>query len=232
MVLNADDPDVLAMAEEGRHHVCFSLKTADAEYHLAQIEGKEWLVCRGEGLLPIANIRIKGRHNAANALAAVALGDEVGLSRPAMAKTLREFVGLDHRMQWVAEVGGVSYVNDSKATNVGACMAALKGLDDPVVLIAGGDGKGADFSTLAEVVAAKVRTAVLMGRDAELLEQALAPVVATVRVDTLKQAVTTARKLAQRGDVVLLAPACASLDQFKDYKERGRVFADVVRSMS
>jgi UDP-N-acetylmuramoylalanine--D-glutamate ligase len=125
----------------------------------------------------------------------------------------------------------VSYINDSKATNVGACMAALDGLQGPVVLLAGGDGKGADFSVLAPVVAEKVRAAVLMGRDAPLLEQALDGIVPTQRVDTMKQAVAAARKLAQQGDIVLLAPACASLDQYKDYKERGRQFADAVRSL-
>jgi UDP-N-acetylmuramoylalanine--D-glutamate ligase len=198
---------------------------------LIRFDGHEWLECAGERLMPVAEIRLKGRHNFANALAAVALGDAVGLSRPAMVQALREFPGLDHRMQWVADVDGVAYINDSKATNVGACMAALEGLGNPVVLIAGGDGKGADFSALADVAAGKVRAAVLLGRDAALLEQALSPTVATVRVDNLKQAVAAARKLAQKGDVVLLAPACASLDQFKDYRERGRVFADAVRSL-
>lgn len=232
MVLNADDAMVEKMAEEGRRCVRFSLQeTADAEYRLGRVAGQEWLVCGDESLMPVAEIRLKGRHNVANSLAAVALGDAVGLSRPAMAQALREFAGLDHRMQWIADVDGVSYINDSKATNVGACVAALEGLSDPVVLIAGGDGKGADFSALAEVVVGKVRAAVLMGRDAPLLEQTLVPVVATVRVDTMKQAVATARKLAQKGDIVLLAPACASLDQYKDYRERGRMFADAVRSL-
>ncbi|MFM8331714.1 MAG: glutamate ligase domain-containing protein, partial [Candidatus Methylumidiphilus sp.] len=194
-------------------------------------DGKDWLLRGAEPLLPVAEIRIKGRHNAANALAAIALGDAVGLSLAGMTKALREFPGLAHRMQWVADVGGVSYVNDSKATNVGACMAALAGLSEPAVLIAGGDGKGADFSVLAEVVAAKVRAMVLMGRDAPLLEQALGALVPTVRADNMKQAVAAARGLAQKGDVVLLAPACASLDQYKDYQERGRVFADAVRSL-
>jgi UDP-N-acetylmuramoylalanine--D-glutamate ligase len=232
MLLNADDPQVEAMAEAGRRCVRFSVKdTPDAEYHLAHHDGKDWLACRQERLMPVAEMRLKGRHNAANALAALALGDAVGLPRPAMLQALREFPGLEHRMQWVAEVDGVSYVNDSKATNVGACIAALEGLDEKAVLIAGGDGKGADFTVLAEVAALKVRAVVLMGRDAPLLEQALGAVVATVRVDTMKQAVAAGRKLAQKGDVVLLAPACASLDQYKDYKERGRVFAEAVRSL-
>jgi UDP-N-acetylmuramoylalanine--D-glutamate ligase len=231
MVLNADDPMVEAMAEPGRRCVRFSLKSADAEYRLAEADGREWLVCGNERLMPVGDVRLKGRHNIANALAALALGEAVGLSKAAMVKTLREFAGLDHRMQWVADVEGVSYINDSKATNVGACTAALEGLAGPVVLIAGGDGKGADFSALAQAVAGKVRAAVLMGRDAALLEQALGGIVATVRVETMKQAVAAARNLAQTGDIVLLAPACASLDQYKDYRERGRVFADAVRSL-
>ncbi len=232
MVLNADDPLVSAMAEEGRRCVRFGLKqTAHAEYRPRLIDGEEWLMRGQERLMRTSEVRLRGRHNIANALAAIALGDAVGLSRDAMAKALREFPGLDHRMQWVAEVDGVSYVNDSKATNVGACLAALEGLQESAVLIAGGDGKGADFSPLAAAAKAKVRAAVLMGRDASLLEQVLGEVVATVRVENMKQAVVAARRLAQRGDTVLLAPACASLDQYKDYQERGRVFADAVRSL-
>jgi UDP-N-acetylmuramoylalanine--D-glutamate ligase len=233
MVLNADDPMVDVMVEPGRRCVRFSVKPdSPAEYRVDKFEGQEWLLCQGERLLPVNEVRIKGRHNIANALAAVALGDEAGLARTAMAQALREFAGLDHRMQWVAEVDGVAYINDSKATNVGACIAALDGLDAPVVLIAGGDGKGADFSVLADVVAAKVRAIVLMGRDAPLLQQALGHLVETVHVETMKQAVAAARRLALRGDIVLLAPACASLDQYKDYKERGRMFAEAVRGLS
>jgi len=232
MVLNADDAMVGAMAEDERRCVRFSLgETADAEYRLAIVDGKEWMVRGNQGILPVSELRIKGRHNVANALAAIALGDAVGLSDAAMVKAMREFSGLDHRMQWVADVGGVSFINDSKATNVGACVAALEGLSGPVVLIAGGDGKGADFSQLVGAGAGKVRAVVLMGRDAPLLERVLSPVVDTVRVDNMMQAVASARKLAQQGDIVLLAPACASLDQYKDYQERGRIFAEAVRSM-
>ena len=232
MVLNADDPMVESMALKGRRQVRFSVKEGtQAEYRIADIEGTACLVRKGKSILPASELRIKGRHNVANALAATALGDAVGLSDAAMAKAMREFSGLDHRMQWVADIGGVSYINDSKATNVGACVAALDGLSNPTVLIAGGDGKGADFSQLAEVVAGKVRAVVLMGRDAPQLEQVLTPVVSTVRVGNMAQAVAEAHKLAQPGDVVLLAPACASLDQYKDYQERGRIFAETVRSL-
>jgi len=232
MVLNADDPMVTAMAVDGRQSVQFSLKKAsNAQYRLTAIDGEEWMVREQQPIMRTSELRIKGRHNIANALAAIALGDAAGLSEIAMVRAMREFTGLDHRMQWVAEVGGVAFINDSKATNVGACVAALEGLSDPVILIAGGDGKGADFSLLAGAAAGKVRAAVLMGRDAPLLEQALSPVIPTVHVVNMKQAVIAAHKLAQHGDIVLLAPACASLDQYKDYQERGRIFAEAVRSM-
>ncbi|MFZ4699540.1 MAG: UDP-N-acetylmuramoyl-L-alanine--D-glutamate ligase [Candidatus Methylumidiphilus sp.] len=232
MVLNADDPMVGAMAEDGRLCARFSLKEgSDAEYRLANIDGEAWLIRRDRQLMPASELRIKGRHNIANALAAIALGDAVNLSDAAMVKAMHEFSGLDHRMQWVGEAEGIAFINDSKATNVGACVAALEGLSGPVVLIAGGDGKGADFSQLAGVAAGKVRAVVLMGRDAPLLEQVFKPVVDTVRVDNMAQAVAAAHKLARRGDVVLLAPACASLDQYKDYQERGRLFAEAVRRM-
>lgn len=233
MVLNDDDPAVLEMVEPSRNSVRFSVKTqTTAEYRLEIRDGVEYLIGKDAAVMPASEVRIKGRHNLANALSTIALGDEVGISRAAMVRALREFPGLDHRMQWVAEVDGVSYINDSKATNIGACIAALEGLREPVVLIAGGDGKGADFELLRDAVQQRVRAAVLLGRDAGLLEAALSPVVQTLRVNNLQQAVPAARQLAQKGDVVLLAPACASLDQFKDYKERGRVFADAVRGLA
>lgn len=232
MVLNADDPMVMAMAEAGRRSARFGLNAETSpDYGLRAIDGEEWLVAGDTPLMRTADVRIKGRHNLANALAAFALADGAGLSRAAATQTLKEFPGLDHRMQWVADVDGVSYVNDSKATNVGATLAALEGLTEPTVLIAGGDGKGADFSVLAPVAKRKLRAAVLMGRDAPLLEQALSQAAHTVRVENMKQAVETARRLAQKGDVVLLAPACASLDQYKDYQERGRIFAEAVRGL-
>ena len=233
MVLNADDALVSAMAEPGRRCVYFGLRPdADVDYGVAIRDGEEWLMAHGEPLLPSREVRIKGRHNIANALASLALGELAGLSRSAMLEALRQFAGLEHRMQWVAEMGGVTWINDSKATNVGACIAALEGLDEKAVLIAGGDGKGADFSGLVPVAKNKLRAAVLMGRDAALLEQVLSPVVPALRVQNMKQAVEAAAKLAETGDTVLLAPACASLDQYKDYQERGRIFAECVQRLS
>lgn len=233
MVLNADDPWVAAMAEPGRPARYFGLDPAKpADYRLSvQEDGAEWLLAQGAPLLPAAQVAIKGRHNLANALAAVALGDALGLPREAMVEALRRFPGLDHRMQWVAESGGVAWINDSKATNIGACIAALEGLAGRSVLIAGGDGKGADFAPLAEVAQSKIRAAVLMGRDADKLEAVLAPLVPTVRVANMKAAVAAAKGLAQPGDTVLLSPACASLDQYTDYQQRGRVFGEAVREL-
>jgi len=230
MALNEDDALVAAMARSDRDCRWFSTRPESrADYRLETINGEEWLVACDEPLLRGCEVRIKGRHNLANALAAVALGDAMGFARSSMVRALKQFSGLDHRMQWVAEQGGVTWINDSKATNIGACIAALEGLQGVAVLIAGGDGKGADFSLLAPVAEKKLRAAILMGRDAGLLEAHLGKIVKTVRVENMKQAVAAARTQAQPGDTVLLAPACASLDQYKDYQERGRIFVEQVR---
>ena len=154
----------------------------------------------------------------------------------AMLATLRQFAGLPHRCQWVGERAGVSYYDDSKATNVGAALAAIDGLGGDIagklVLIAGGDGKGADFSALKAPVARFCRAVVLLGRDAERLAEALGDVAPLVRVQTLDEAVQRCSELAEAGDAVLLSPACASLDMFKNFEERGRLFAQAVGGLS
>lgn len=230
MVLTQDDPIVAAMAQPGRRVVWFGLNGA-ADFRLQERDGEVWLTRGEQFLMPAGEVRIRGQHNLSNALAALALGTAAGLSEQAMADALRVFPGLEHRMQWVAERHGVTYVNDSKATNVGACLAALSGLTGKAVLIAGGDGKGADFSVLRDAAAQKLRAAVLMGKDAALLQSALGHVVPVSRVNTMHEAVAAAAALAQDGDTVLLAPACASLDQYRDYQHRGQVFVEAVRSL-
>jgi UDP-N-acetylmuramoylalanine--D-glutamate ligase len=182
--------------------------------------------------MPRAEVRLHGRHNIANVLASLAIGDAAGLSRQAMIQAIREFTGLPHRTEWVAEINGVTFINDSKATNVGACIAALNGMDKPVILIAGGDGKGADFRVLREAVGQKVKALVLIGRDSSLLREALGDLVQTVMATNLSKAVEASAQIATAGDVVMLAPACASLDQFKDYQERGLIFQEEVRKLS
>jgi UDP-N-acetylmuramoylalanine--D-glutamate ligase len=176
-------------------------------------------------------MKITGLHNAANALAALALGDAVGLPMAAMLAALESFPGLPHRSAWVADVAGVRYINDSKGTNVGATLAAVAGMAGPLVMIAGGQGKGQDFSPLADGFRGKVRHTVLIGKDARALAAALAGVSSTEIVASLQEAVAAASRAARPGDTVLLSPACASLDMFRDYAERGEVFAAAVRML-
>ncbi|MDE2262064.1 MAG: UDP-N-acetylmuramoyl-L-alanine--D-glutamate ligase, partial [Gammaproteobacteria bacterium] len=186
----------------------------------------------GEPLLPVSGMRIRGLHNAANALAALALGEALGLPLPAMLAELEAFTGLSHRTQWVAEVAGVTYIDDSKGTNVGATIAAVAGINGPLLIIAGGDGKNQDFEPLAAAFRGKVRHTVLIGRDGRLVGEALRGVCSTEYCASLEEAVRAAAAAAQPGDTVLLSPACASLDMFRDYAHRGAVFARAVKELA
>ncbi|MDG9857897.1 UDP-N-acetylmuramoyl-L-alanine--D-glutamate ligase [Pseudomonas nitroreducens] len=205
-------------------------------FGLIEEDGEKWLAFQFDKLMPARELKIRGAHNQSNALAALALGHAVGLPFEPMLQTLREFAGLAHRCQWVRERNGVNYYDDSKATNVGAALAAIEGLgadiDGKLVLIAGGDGKGADFNDLRGPVAQHCRAVVLLGRDAELVSVAIGNAVPKVRVNTLGEAVEHAADLALPGDAVLLSPACASLDMFKNYEERGRLFAKAVEDLA
>lgn len=205
-------------------------------FGLIEESGEKWLAFQFDTLMPARELKIRGAHNQSNALAALALGHAVGLPFEPMLQTLREFAGLAHRCQWVRERKGVNFYDDSKATNVGAALAAIEGLgadiDGKLVLIAGGDGKGADFHDLRGPVAQHCRAVVLLGRDAELVGAALGNAVPKVRVNSLDEAVEHAAELALPGDAVLLSPACASLDMFKNYEERGRLFAKAVEELA
>ncbi len=196
-------------------------------------EGEEYLCYQFETLMPVFDLGLLGRHNIANALAALALGKAVGLQMPAMLKVLREFQGLEHRCQPVAEIGGVSYVNDSKGTNPGATEAAIRGLGAGrnIVLIAGGVGKGADFSQLRESVAAHCKLLVLFGEAAEEMRESLRQGTEVVIVDSLQSAVSIAAQNSVDGDCVLLSPACASFDMFDGYMERGEAFVRAVSEL-
>jgi UDP-N-acetylmuramoylalanine--D-glutamate ligase len=231
-VVNLDDPLTAAMPTPGQRVTGFSLQQAAADWGLVQQEGQVWLARRGESLLPLNQLRIGGLHNAANALAALALGDALGLPMPAMLDALRSFKGLPHRAAWVADVNGVRYINDSKGTNVGATLAAVAGYDGPLLLILGGDGKQQDFAPLRAALAGKLRLALLIGRDAALIAQALNGACPLQHCESLEQAVQAAAQAAQPGDTVLLSPACASLDMFRDYSHRGSVFADAVARLA
>ncbi|GAB6140236.1 UDP-N-acetylmuramoyl-L-alanine--D-glutamate ligase [Methylosoma difficile] len=227
MVLNLDDPLVAAMQDSSRKTLTFSIKQA-ADFHLGMMDGIEYLMHQQQALMPLTDLPLEGRHNAANALAALALGSAVGLDMESMCKALRKFKGLDHRMQKVAEIRGVTWVNDSKATNIGACVAALEGYQHKVILIAGGEAKGADMNELKPAVCEKAKSVVLMGKDAPLIEKALAGCVPVYAASNINEAVKIAAHLAESGDSVLLSPACASLDQFKNYQDRGDKFVKAV----
>jgi UDP-N-acetylmuramoylalanine--D-glutamate ligase len=233
MVLNADDPQVMAMGLGGRRTVRFgsAAPASDIDYGLITHGGESWLA-RGERLLlPAASVPLPGHHNLMNVLAAMALAEAMHVPQDAMRRAVTRFHGLHHRTELVRERQGVRWIDDSKGTNVGATVAALNGMQAPVVLIAGGDGKGADFRALREPVARHARAVVLIGRDAPQIETALAGVVPVVHAADMPAAVDAAAKLAQAGDVVLLSPACASFDMFRNYEHRGQVFAQAVREL-
>ena len=232
-VINLDDPRVLAMPRTPPRTLSFSLRAElGADYALASENGEWWLTRAGTPLLPVAALRLRGAHHAANALAALALGEALALPPAAMLAELEVFDGLPHRSQWVADVNGVSYVDDSKGTNVGATVAAVAGMPGPLVMIAGGEGKNQDFTPLARAFRGKVRHTVLIGRDAPSLAAALAQVCTLESCATLPEAVRAAARAARAGDTVLLSPACASLDMFRDYAHRGAVFAQAVQELA
>lgn len=232
-VVNRDDAPVLALADAARPMRGFTLGVpAPGDFGLRRRDDREWLAQGEDLLLPADELRMAGRHNLANALAALAIGTGMGLAMDAMLETLRQFPGLPHRTQWLREHQGVTWYNDSKGTNVGATEAAIAGMSGPVVLIAGGEGKGQDFTPLARVMAAAGRGAVLIGRDALLIEQVLRDVVPVVHARSMEEAVACADEMAVPGDCVLLSPACASFDMFENYVQRGRVFAAAVERLS
>jgi len=237
VVVNRQDVLTRPLIGEGLPCWTFGLNTPDFHgFGLREENGEKYLAFQFELLMPVRELKIRGAHNQSNALAALALGHAVGLPMDAMLSSLRTFGGLEHRCQWVREREGVNYYNDSKATNVGAALAAIEGLGADIsgklVLIAGGDGKGADFSGLAAPIAANCRAVVLLGRDAELIARVLGDSVPLIRAQSLDEAVQRCAETAQPGDAVLLSPACASFDMFKNYEERGQLFAQAVRDLS
>lgn len=195
---------------------------------IVEFGGARYLASFGERYVDVESLGIRGKHNEFNALVSMALAKAARSDPASWLPTLRGFKGLEHRSQTVAVVDGVTYINDSKATNLGACVAALEGLGDTrrhIVLIAGGDAKNADLSPLREPVSKYVRHVVTLGKDAAVVEAAVSDVVPVHRVATLPEAVRICRSLARSGDLVLLSPACASLDMFKNFEARGREFA-------
>ena len=233
-VLNRDDRLTLNMALAGRSVFTFGVEPprAASEWGIASGQAGRELAHGDRRLLPVGELQLAGLHNAANALAALALAHAAGLPENPLLECLRRFRGLPHRMRKLAEIGGVAYYDDSKGTNVGATVAALCGIDRPVVLIAGGDGKGQDFSPLAGAIRARARAVVLIGRDAPAIEAAIGRGgVRVERAGDMAQAVEMATAAAREGDAVLLSPACASYDMFRDYVQRAEAYAAAVRRL-
>jgi len=230
-VVNTNDPLTTPLVAESVGIVNWRMGEPDLGGFGLRLEGGvEYLCYQFDTLLPTRDLGLLGRHNIANALAALAIGHSVGLPMKAMLSTLRSFSGLEHRCQAVAEIAGVSFVNDSKGTNPGATEAALNGLGEGrnILLIAGGVGKGANFDQLRAPVAAHCKMLVLIGESAHEMQASLDECTEVRLADSLEQAVAVAVEHALSGDCVLLSPACASFDMFSNYKERGQAFIQVV----
>jgi UDP-N-acetylmuramoylalanine--D-glutamate ligase len=233
-VFNADDalttPQHQPQHQQQQPQLALSL--TGSEYGVVEVKGERWLQVAGAPLLPVAEMSLVGKHNQFNALAAAALALAAGATREGVAAALRSYQSLPHRCTLVANHHGVRFINDSKATNVGATLAAIAGLRSDItgklILIAGGDGKGADFTELAAVLKAQVDVLITLGKDGPAIA-ALVP--GAIEVADLAAAVKAATGLAKTGDLVLLSPACASLDMFKNYEERGRLFAELVQKV-
>jgi UDP-N-acetylmuramoylalanine--D-glutamate ligase len=231
-VVNRSDETAARRAAHCGRVVSFGLDApAEDQYGIRDDDGVRYLACGDVLLLSVRDLALFGVHNQLNALAALAAGELLGLDRAAMLQVLVEFPGLPHRMQFVARISAVDYINDSKATNVAAAVASINSVEGMLVLIAGGDGKGGDFTELADAVEGKLRGAVLIGRDAEKIAHALDTVMPVHFAENMESAVHMAATCAESDDTVLLAPACASLDQYDNYMERGAAFITAVEGL-
>jgi len=234
-VLNRDDALSGAMARPGRIVYRFGLDVPreSNEWGLVRRERQVWLARGDRTLMPTDELPVTGMHNAANALAAAALCHAIGIAEAPITAALRAFRGLPHRVEQVAVINGITFYDDSKGTNVGSTVAALNGFARPVVLIAGGDGKGQDFAPLRAPITRQARAVVLIGRDRERIAAALEGCgVPLERAADMEQAVRKALAVCRGGDAVLLSPACASFDMFRNYVHRGEVFAAAVRALA
>jgi UDP-N-acetylmuramoylalanine--D-glutamate ligase len=234
MVVNLDDEYVKQMFVPDRKCSTYSLHTDEqADFGLYVDDEQTWLCHGDKQIIAESELAIKGKHNVANALAAIALAYAMRIPESAIVKTLKAFQGLPHRCQYVANVNGVDWINDSKATNVGATIAAIEGLNKPqkLILIAGGDSKGADLTSLLPVLNKHIKHVLLMGVDASRFASLFQKDISFELVQDMEEAVNKAQQIAATDDTVLLAPACASLDMFENYQQRGDVFVAAVQAL-
>lgn len=234
-VFNRDDAQTTP-PQSGSVTTTFGLtEPADGQFGVRVLEGKKWLAKGSENLLPVSALKIRGDHNVANALAALALGQAAAIPMSAMLEVLKTFTGLPHRCELVTEANAIGWYNDSKGTNVGSTLAAINGLgnaiDGKLVLIAGGVGKGQDFSPLSQPLEKFGRALVLIGEDGDKIGQAVSENVPHIHAVSLQDALEKCRAVAKPGDAVVLSPACASFDMFKNYEDRGHQFVAAVRAM-
>jgi UDP-N-acetylmuramoylalanine--D-glutamate ligase len=236
IVVNRQDALTQPLVSDAVQQWTFGLDKADFRgFGVVPHQGADWLCFQREPLMAVAEVAIKGRHNIANALAALALGHGVKLPMSAMLTVLKRFRGLPHRCENVAYINGVTWINDSKATNVGAAVAAIDGLAGEradIILLAGGQGKGQSFDELGKAAAGKIKQAILFGEAANQLAEQLESHTQVVFATSMEGAVSAAAQAAVAGDKVLLSPACASFDMFKNYQHRGDVFAAAVRRLA
>ncbi len=234
-VLNRDDAEVMRLGsglDVPDAVSSFGATADDNQFGIIEQNGQRYLAQGKRCLMSVTEMRLPGGHNILNALAALALGHAIGLTEAAMLNAIRDFSGLPHRTEWVLESAGVNWFNDSKGTNVGATLAALRGLPGKTVLIAGGQGKGADFSPLRAAIRQHARAVVLIGEDADEIAQVVDGIMPAHYAETMAEAVMMAAELAKPGDNVLLSPACASFDMFENYVRRGEIFTETVRRLA
>ena len=232
-IVNLDDAWLTTHVKTTEKTIGFTQhRPAKNQYGLITESGEQWLAYGDERICKASDVKLKGRHQLSNALVALAIGDLCELSRGVMSQVLKEFGGLAHRTQTVATIDGVTYINDSKGTNIGATLAAITGIDAPIVLIAGGESKGADFSDFGHAIVEHVKHVILMGNDADIIESGIHGLIPTTKTASLNEAVRLAADLSIDGDCVLLSPACASFDMFENYQHRGDAFISEVKALS
>ncbi|ACJ21032.1 UDP-N-acetylmuramoyl-L-alanine--D-glutamate ligase [Coxiella burnetii] len=233
-IVNADEPEIWCHLPFNKKPLSFGLNNA-ADFSLAEHNQKTSIAYQGKILMPIQELKLNARHHLQNALAALALGTAAKIPIENMLHLLRDFSGIRHRCQWVRKYKEIDYYNDSKGTNVGATRAAIESLGQAakgqLILIAGGQGKGADFSPLKDVVKRYVKQVILIGEDAPLLEKTLKEITVIKHADSMNEAVKRSTQAAKAGDIVLLSPACASFDMFTNYEHRGDVFTETVEAL-